>query len=450
MTQIFSDWGQKEDNSIVKIIGVGGGGGNAVRHMYTEGIVGVNFLICNTDRQALEHNPVPLKLILGESGLGAGANPEVARVAAEESVEQIKEFLGTNTKMLFIAAGMGKGTGTGASPVIARVAKEMGILTIGVVTYPFEFEGGGRKKYANEGIKNIKEQVDSLLVVNNQNIIKYYNDDDLDRAFSHADDVLKNAVKCIAELITVNADQNIDFNDIKTVMKDSGVALLGLAQAQGENRIEEVLEKALTSPLLNDNDVTGAKNFLFFISYGSEQKLTVNELQILTDRFKQLNCNTEELIWGRSENPDLGTAVQLSIVATGFNSFEKNTSEPKKPAVAVEEIPVSPVNEVIPPRPTPSFDWTAEIPDVTATRRETWQNIPNPSNPSNDLLPKFGPSKVETATLEDLNRDDERFYSVVNEPAIWQVFQNQKKQAMEYSYKEIDDDSSAIFRDLPD
>jgi len=210
-----ANYGTKANSSLIKVIGVGGGGGNAVKHMYTDGIVGVDFLICNTDRQALENNHVPSKLVLGESGLGAGANPAVARELAVNSKEKIRTFLGEETRMLFITAGMGKGTGTGAAPVVAEIAKEMGILTIGVVTYPFDFEGANRQLQATQGIEELKKHVDSLLIIKNQNIMKYYSDATLSTGFAHADDVLKNAVKCIAELITVHADQNVDFNDIE-------------------------------------------------------------------------------------------------------------------------------------------------------------------------------------------------------------------------------------------
>ena len=260
------DYGTKQNNSIIKVIGVGGGGGNAVKHMYSDGIVGVDFLICNTDEQALRNNVVPSKLVLGDTGLGAGANPEIGRELAEHSIERIKEFIGEETQMLFITAGMGKGTGTGAAPVVAKVAHEMGILTIGVVTFPFKFEGKKREQYAEAGIAEMEKYVDSLIVVKNQKIMKYYGDEGVEEGFGHADDVLKNAVKCIAELITVNADQNIDFNDIKAIMQNSGHAMLGLAEAEGPNRIDQVVTDALNCPLLSEDVITKAQNFLFFIS----------------------------------------------------------------------------------------------------------------------------------------------------------------------------------------
>lgn len=316
------DYGAKENNAIIKVIGVGGGGGNAVKHMYSEGIIGVDFLVCNTDAGALRINPVPDKLVLGESGLGAGANPEVARKLALESKDKIVDFIGKETKMLFITAGMGKGTGTGAAPVIAEIAKEMNILTIGVVTYPFLFEGANRVKLADNGIAELSKFVDSLIVVKNQNIIKYYHDDDLDTAYGYADDVLKNAVKCIAELITVNYDQNIDFNDIQTIMKNSGPAMLGLATASGENRVEKVVDDALACPLLNESVISEVGNFLFFISYGSSNKLKISELESLTNRFEEMKSKNSQVIWGRGVDDSLGESIKLSVIITNYKTHD--------------------------------------------------------------------------------------------------------------------------------
>lgn len=314
------DYGPKADTSIIKVIGVGGGGGNAVKHMYEEGIEGVNFLICNTDRGALESNLVPSQLVLGESGLGAGANPEKARELALSTKEKLIDFIGKETKMLFITAGMGKGTGTGAAPVVAEIAKEMGILTIAVVTYPFKFEGKQRAKFADEGIAELRKHVDSLIVVKNQNIIKYYNDEDLKTAFGYADDVLKNAVKCIAELITKNAEQNVDFNDVRTIMQNSGEAMLGLATASGENRVDEVVKKALTCPLLQEEVIKNAKSMLFFVSYS---KISISEFEKLTDQLEALQNQDSTVIWGRSEDETLGDNIKLSVIVTRFNETDK-------------------------------------------------------------------------------------------------------------------------------
>jgi len=351
------DYGEKAaPSSIIKVIGVGGGGSNAVKHMYSEGIVGVDFLICNTDRGHLESTPVPDKLLLG-NGLGAGAQPEVARQYAMESKEKIQEFIGKETRMLFITAGMGKGTGTGASPVIAEIAHEMGILTIGVVTTPFKFEGMERTRLANEGIAELAKHVDSLITIKNQNVIKYYNDEDLDSAFGYADDVLKNAVKCIAELITVNYAQNVDFNDVQTIMKDSGKAMLGLAVAQGENRVEKVVQDALDCPLLDENAISEAKNFLFFISYGPDKKLKMSELDSLTEKFEKIQSRNARVIWGRGLDESLGESIKLSVIVTNFNSNpEKKQVEntiimddvKKNDAIYTQEVPNSDLDNLIP------------------------------------------------------------------------------------------------------
>jgi cell division protein FtsZ len=314
------DYGVKATQSIIKVIGVGGGGGNAVKHMYKEGIIGVDFLICNTDRNALEANPIPSKLVLGESGLGAGANPEVARQLALESREKIIDFLGTETKMLFITAGMGKGTGTGAAPVVAEIAKELGFLTIAVVTMPFHFEGKLRMQLAEAGVVELRKYVDSIIIIKNENLFKHYNKEKADTAFGYADDVLKNAVKCIAELVTVHSEQNIDFNDINTILKQSGSAMLAIAEASGENRIEIVLDQALHCPLLAEEHISNAKNFLFSISYGSEKVLLMDELKVLTDKFNELISKNAHVIWGRSEDPTLHDKIKLSVIISKYST----------------------------------------------------------------------------------------------------------------------------------
>lgn len=316
------NYGPRENASIIKVIGVGGGGSNAVEHMYSEGIVGVDFLICNTDRGHLEKSPVPDKLMLG-SGLGAGAKPEIARQYAIEGKDKIMEFIGKETKMLFITAGMGKGTGTGASPVIAQVAREMGILTVGVVTAPFKFEGSNANKQAANGIAEISKYVDSIIVVKNQNILKYYQDDTLDKAYGYADDVLKNAVKCIAELITVNYEQNVDFNDVRSIMQNSGKAMLGLATASGPDRVERVVDDALSCPLLDNSIVKNAQNFLFFISYGPDEQLKISELEAITERFENITSDDAQVIWGRGLDPTLGDKIKLSVIVTNFTDAQK-------------------------------------------------------------------------------------------------------------------------------
>ena len=359
------DFGTKNTSSIIKVIGIGGGGGNAVKHMYKDGIQGVDFLICNTDRLALERNPIPEKLVLGESGLGAGANPEVARQLAEESREEIIKFIGSDTKMLFLTAGMGKGTGTGATPIVAQIARDLGILTVAVVTEPFRFEGQIAAKHAEDGIKELKKHVDSLIIVKNQNILKYYNDLDFDTAFGHADDVLKNAVKCIAELITINLDQNIDFNDIKSIMENSGPAMLGLAEAEGEDRVQKVVEGALNCPLLSEEHITNAKNFLFSLSYGPDNKFTINEFEELTQLLSELRSNNARVIWGRTEDKTLQNKIKLAVIVTNYAVDDvktiTNITNGAVTTVSDEQVTNVPLTEE-PSEEQPVFSFEEEIP----------------------------------------------------------------------------------------
>ena len=317
---------EKENTSTIKVIGVGGGGSNAVQHMYAEGIQGVDYLVCNTDKCHLEACKIQDKLLLG-NGLGAGANPDVAREFASKSEDKIKEFIGDNTKMLFIAAGMGKGTGTGASPVVAKVAKEMGILTVGVVTEPFKFEGKRIKAAAESGIEEMSKYVDSLIIVNNQNLMKYYNSLPINEAYGEVDDILKNAVKCVAEIITVTHGQNVDFNDVKSIMEHSGKALLGIATAQGEDRIQKVLDDVLNCPLLENADISDAKNFLFFVTYGPTKQITMGELEILQDRFDDMQADNVHVIWGHGVDETLGDNVKLSLVVTNFDTAHEEQNE---------------------------------------------------------------------------------------------------------------------------
>ena len=323
-----TNFGQRKENAIIKVIGVGGAGNNAVQHMYKEGIVGVDFMVCNTDRMAVEHNEVPLKLVFGDSGLGAGADPQKAAALAEESEQAIRELIGEETRMLFITAGMGKGTGTGASPVVARIAHDMNILTIGVVTYPYELEGDRSFKKADAGIEELKKYVDSLIIIQNQKIMEQYENETLRTALGYADDVLKNAVKCIAELITLDGYQNVDFNDVLTIMKDSGEAMLGLAEASGEDRIEKVVSQALTCPLIDDANIVNAQNFLFFVSYGEGRELTVGELGRLSKEFKSYQDKDTNVIWGHAVDKSLGDKVKLSVIVTNYSKSRGEEFDP--------------------------------------------------------------------------------------------------------------------------
>ena len=310
------------DSSIIKVIGVGGGGGNAVNHMYRQGITDVSFVVCNTDNQALIKSPVPTKIQLGidtTSGLGAGGNPVVAKKAAEESIAKIQNILNDNTKMVFITAGMGGGTGTGGAPVIAQAARELGILTVGIVTIPFRNEGRRRIKQAVEGIAAMQEHVDSLLVINNERIREMYGDFPISEAFSKADNVLATAAKGIAEIITVPGYINVDFADVETVMRKSGMAIMGTGIAEGKNRAAEAVESALNSPLLNNNDIRGARNILVNITSGNIE-VTMDEIGEITDIVQNKAGFDADLIWGNGKDETLGEKLSVTIIATGFST----------------------------------------------------------------------------------------------------------------------------------
>lgn len=308
-------------SSIIKVLGVGGGGSNAVNHMFRQGIKDVDFIVCNSDAQALANSPVPVKIQLGASlteGRGAGNKPEVGRQAAIESLDTLSEILSVNTKMLFITAGMGGGTGTGAAPVIARAARELGILTVAIVTIPFKNEGPRRVTQALDGIAELEKQVDSLLVINNEKIRQIYGDLRLSEAFSRADDVLAVAAKGIAEIITVHGFINVDFADVQTVMTNSGVAILGTGTAEGLDRAIEAAKQALNSPLLNDTDIKGAKNILLNVLSG-EDEVTMDEIGQIIDFVKECSGVNADLIWGNGTDPNLGAKISVTVIATGFN-----------------------------------------------------------------------------------------------------------------------------------
>jgi len=312
----------KGQSSIIKVIGIGGGGSNAVNHMFRQGIEGVDFIVCNTDEQALDISPVPVKVQIGASlteGRGAGSIPAVGKNAAIENIDQLKALLEKNTKMLFITAGMGGGTGTGAAPVIAATAKEMGILTVAIVTIPFAFEGRKRKQQAEEGIKELKKNVDTLLVICNDKLRELYGNLCLSEAFSKADNILTTAAKGIAEIITVPGYINVDFEDVKTVMKNSGVAIMGSGFAEGENRSVKAVEMALSSPLLNDNHIKGASNILLYIASGSEE-IRMDEVSEITEYIQNESGSTAEIIWGNGTDESLGNMIGVTLIATGFDS----------------------------------------------------------------------------------------------------------------------------------
>ncbi len=320
-TMSILDFGEPEkEHSIIKVIGVGGGGGNAVNHMYREGIHDVTFVLCNTDAQALNDSPVPVHLQLGKEGLGAGNKPERARLAAEESLDDIKNMLNDGTRMAFITAGMGGGTGTGAAPVIAKVSKEMGILTVGIVTIPFRFEGAKKIDQALDGVEEMAKHVDALLVINNERLREIYPDLSLTAAFGKADDTLSVAAKSIAEIITVHGLINLDFNDVKTVLKDGGVAIMSTGYGEGEDRVRKAIDDALNSPLLNDNDVFNSKKILLSIAFNEEKgagdNFMMEEMNYVNDFMDKFG--DFEIKWGVAIDPELGKKVKVTILATGF------------------------------------------------------------------------------------------------------------------------------------
>ncbi|MBF5027526.1 cell division protein FtsZ [Planobacterium oryzisoli] len=387
-TQGFSFDLPKGNSSIIKVIGVGGGGNNALKHMYETGIHGVDFVVCNTDAQTLDNNPVANKVQLGAStteGLGAGADPDVGEKAAIESMDEIKAALGQNTKMVFITAGMGGGTGTGAAPVIAKVAKEMGILTIGIVTVPFSFEGKRRLEQAEIGLDKLRSNVDSLIVINNDKLRQQFGDLGFKQGFAKADEVLTNAAKGMAEVITGYFDVNIDFRDAKSVLQNSGTALMSTGRAQGENKAEEAVKKALDSPLLNDNKITGAKNVLLLIRSGNEE-VTMDEIGVIMDHIQKEAGHTADIIFGVGTDEELGDAVSVLVIATGFAKDNRKYDGP------TEKIRFS-------------------LEDSSAQRRES------PFKTKAEVLGKAEPSQQNVFRLDD---EEDRGFSPLdgNSPAM--------------------------------
>ena len=332
----------KNQSNVIKVIGVGGGGSNAINHMFKQGIKGVDFIVCNTDEQALQNSPVPNKIQLGltlTEGLGAGANPEVGQQAALESIDDIEKMLDSNTKMVFITAGMGGGTGTGAAPVIAQLAKERDILTVGIVTIPFQFEGKVRNDQAMQGVEKLRKHVDSLIIVNNNKLREVYGNLSFKAGYSKSDEVLATASRGIAEVITHHYTQNIDLKDAKTVLANSGTAIMGSATAAGENRAKEAIIAALDSPLLNDNKITGAKNVLLLIVSGTDE-ITIDEIGEINDHIQAEAGFNANIIMGVGEDESLGEAIAVTVIATGFNVEQQNeivNTEPKKIIHSLED-----------------------------------------------------------------------------------------------------------------
>ncbi len=366
----------KNQSNVIKVIGVGGGGSNAINHMFSQGIKGVDFVICNTDSQALENSPVPIKIQLGVSlteGLGAGANPKIGEQSAVESMEEIKNMLTINTKMIFITAGMGGGTGTGAAPIIAKMAKEMDILTVGIVTIPFQFEGKIRNDQAQIGVENLRQNVDSLIVINNNKLREVYGNLGFKAGFSKADEVLATAARGIAEVITHHYTQNIDLRDAKTVLANSGTAIMGSASASGANRAGEAITKALDSPLLNDNKIKGAKNVLLLIVSGSEE-ITIDEIGEISDHIQDEAGHSANIIMGVGEDESLDGAIAITVIATGFNAEQQDeivNTETKKIIHTLED--EQKAEHVLTPKPTAS---PVEIPVMEKAAKSKAESAP--------------------------------------------------------------------------
>lgn len=438
-TQGFSFDLPKGNSSIIKVIGVGGGGNNALKHMYEKGIHGVDFVICNTDAQTLDNNPVANKVQLGTSiteGLGAGADPEVGEKSAIESIEDIKAAMGQNTKMVFITAGMGGGTGTGAAPVIAKVAKDMGILTVGIVTVPFSFEGKRRLEQAENGLDKLRNNVDSLIVINNDKLRQQFGNLGFKQGFSKADEVLTNAAKGMAEVITGYFDVNIDFRDAKSVLQNSGTALMSTGTASGENKAEEAVRKALDSPLLNDNKITGAKNVLLLIRSGAEE-VTMDEIGIIMDHIQKEAGNTADIIFGVGADEELGDAVSVLVIATGFSNDNKKFAGP------TEKIRIS-LND--------SFEAPKNSPFKTREERESAPEVTHDFGGKNlfrlddeDHDTPFNVTSTEKKMIieEEQPRTEIKFFDkeedTVNTPA--QSWRNEEEGEEEYSLFSIDEEN---------
>jgi cell division protein FtsZ len=419
----------KDATPSIKVIGVGGGGSNAVNHMFRMGIKGVDFLVCNTDAQALQISPVPTKIQLGPGltqGRGAGSIPEVGKNAAIENVNELYDILSDNTSMVFVTAGMGGGTGTGAAPIIAGLARELGILTVGIVTVPFQFEGRKRKQQAEAGIEEMKKNVDALLVICNDKLREIYGNLNLSKAFGHADDVLTVAAKSIAEVITNTMHVNVDFADIQTVMKDSGVAIMGSAAAEGDNRAVRAAELALDSPLLNDNHIEGARYILLNITSGNSE-VTMDEVGEINDFIQAQAGQTAEIILGIGNDPTLGDKVGVTIIATGFKTSQQMVSELRVPEKIVYKLeddkkaivnpimtevssPVQDEKKVIEPESLNSLEPVLIVRDepVSTIENPVVNEVPNEDRVIIDLYAKVEDSSFELEVDEEPSLEDEQ------------------------------------------
>src|SRR6056297_2464929 len=421
----------KNQSNVIKVIGVGGGGSDAINHMFQLGIKGVDFVVCNTDAQALDNSSVPNKIQLGVSlteGLGAGANPQIGEQAAVESFDEIKQMLDVNTKMVFITAGMGGGTGTGAAPVIAKQAKDMDILTVGIVTIPFQFEGKMRNEQAQLGVENLRSHVDSLIVINNNKLREVYGNLGFKAGFSKADEVLATASRGIAEVITHHYTQNIDLRDAKTVLSNSGTAIMGSAIASGSNRSQEAISKALDSPLLNDNKITGAQNVLLLIVSGSEE-ITIDEIGEINDHIQAEAGHSANIIMGVGEDEALDEAISVTIIATGFNVEQQNeivNTETKKIIHTLEDDQKAEQN--LNPKKTRSYPQFSQPVEEPKQEEE-----PKAQEPEKPIVHTLDDSVEEVDELGNIqNKENELFQTPPS------------ARNMEVSYEEINPDDFII------
>lgn len=398
----------KENSSIIKVIGVGGGGGNAVNHMYKQGISGVDFIVCNTDAQALELSPIPNKVQLGASlteGMGAGADPDVGENSAIESIEDIKRMLGTNTKMLFITAGMGGGTGTGASPVLAKAAKELGILTVAIVTTPFTFEGKRRRMQAEDGLSELRKYVDSYLVISNDRLREIFGNLTMTAAFAKADDILTTAAKGIAEIITIPGYVNVDFKDVRTVMNDSGVAIMGNAVATGEQRALDAVTGALASPLLKDNEIEGARYILLNITSGTRE-VTMDEVAIVTDYIQEKAGLSADLIWGNCIDENFEDELSVTIIATGFQTAEERVKEKEMEKIAIPLTPEVPTSAFVKPVATNQFVDRTNTEASSFVKPSAPTETPSNQAPQTDLFSNKAAAATQQVNANAVEKND--------------------------------------------
>ena len=447
----------KNQSNVIKVIGVGGGGSNAINHMFQQGIKGVDFVICNTDAQALENSPIPNKIQLGVSlteGLGAGANPDVGEKAAIESYEEIRRMLDTNTKMIFITAGMGGGTGTGAAPIIAKMAKELDVLTVGIVTIPFQFEGKMRNEQAQIGVEKLRSHVDSLIVINNNKLREVYGNLGFKAGFSKADEVLATASRGIAEVITHHYTQNIDLRDAKTVLSNSGTAIMGSANASGAKRANDAIVKALDSPLLNDNKITGAKNVLLLIVSGKEE-ITIDEIGEINDHIQQEAGHGANIIMGVGEDEALEDAISVTIIATGFNTEQQDeivNTEAKRIIHTLEDEQKAATHELSPKSTgtasgifTPMKEVAKEEPQVIKHELKE-EDEDNPLIPTSQFLRNLD---VQYEVVNPL-QDDNDFVIINAQDILKEIEVNDAKEIDEQDRAEKkEDDQFTLSFDMP-